>query len=131
MLKLMERGQVILGNGRNGNTQVYRGVLELMGRFGYVSLEEVMYGFGLNFREAFDRLNYLEKSGFIRRFESFTVPRWFYCLTALGVQVVRAYVISDEVHVFNPAHYSGFTQRHSRMLVLIYLALRKIFGEDM
>ena len=38
----------ILSDGVRLNGSVYRGILELMGRFGYLSMEEVMYGFDLS-----------------------------------------------------------------------------------
>jgi len=130
MMRLLEKGQVLLGNGINGNSRVYRGIMELLGRFGYLSLEEVIFGYDFGFREVYDRLNYLEKAGLIQKFPSLTLPRQFYCLTVLGTQVVRAHNISDEIHSFGPSQYNPITQNHSRTLIRIFLAFRKIFGAD-
>ena len=51
-----------------------------MGRFGYVSKEEVMSGFELSEQDARNRLNYLARQELIRPFPSLASPQYFYCL---------------------------------------------------
>ena len=62
---------------------VYKGILELMSRFGYVSIREVMYGYNLSLHKAFNRI-FLKKIGLIGKFLSLWVLKYFYCLTKMG-----------------------------------------------
>src|SRR5438105_10477508 len=81
MGSLNVKGTAILSKDGHRHSQVYRGVMELLARFGYASIEEVRYGFHLNLQQAFNRLTYLEKAGLIKRFDSRTRPESFFCLT--------------------------------------------------
>src|SRR5882672_2891147 len=100
----MERGQMILGQViRNG--PVYRGIMKLLARFGYLSIQEVMYGFDLTIQTAINRLFYLKKAGFIQTFKSQTLPPEFYCLTRLGREVVEGNGLSDWIYHFVPSQY--------------------------
>src|SRR5258708_15789519 len=105
MLVEDRKKKVVLMHGGIDHGSVYRGLLELMGRFGYVSPEEVVYGFALSEQEARDRLKYLIRRGFVRPFDSLADPRTFYCLTKEGFATLRSYALSDEVHEFDPARY--------------------------
>lgn len=109
---------------------VYRGILELMGRFGYLSPEEVMYGFSLSEQEARDRLKYLIRQEFVKSFESLVDPRTFYCLTKEGLSKLRSDALSDEVQEFDPASYRPFFQKHDRTLIKVFCALQKTLGPD-
>jgi len=112
------------------NGLVYRGILELMGRFGYVSMEEVIYGFDLSEQEARDRLKYLIRQGFIKSFQSFAHPLYFYYLKSSGMTAVRSLGISDEINEFDPKRYKPFYQNHDRTVVRIFCALKKMVGPD-
>lgn len=122
------RGLFLLRESRRVGSETYRGIVELVSRFGFISIEEVMYRFDFPAQKALDRLKYLTRVGLLERFESFTIPQSFYCLSPLGIQMAEAHRVSDEIHAFRPSQYFGLNQRHDRMLVRIYLALRKIFG---
>ncbi len=130
MSKTMEKGQTILVRDLNENTKVYRWILELMSRFGYLSIDEIKYGFGLTPQVAIDRLKYLERAQFIQRFPSLTTPSTFFCLASQGRVVVKSHQLSDETHLFRPSDYRPFYQNHDRYLIRVYLALKKIFGEN-
>lgn len=127
MNEMEKRGIFLLSEKWNGSQKVYRGILEILSRFGFVSIEEVMYGFDLTEQKAKDRLKYLVEVGLLQRFESFTKPRTFFCLSKLGFQMAEAHGVSDEIVSFGPALYNALNQRHDRMLTRIYLALRKYF----
>lgn len=122
--------RIILTNRDIGYGSGYRKILELMGRFGYVSKEEVMYGFELSEQDARNRLNYLVRLGLIRRFRSQANPQFFYCLKNEGMADLRTYAISDEIHEFNPNTYRPYHQEHDRTLVKIFCALKKMLGVD-
>jgi hypothetical protein len=125
------RNKKILTNRWGGNSQAYRGILEIMARFGFASAAEAVYGFDLTRKQANKRFAYLESAGLIRRFPSFVLPENFFSLTALGAQFVRANQISDEVIPFDPLRYKVSTQHHTRTVARTYLALKKIFGPDL
>jgi len=67
---LVEEGKktIFLTKGSCQNSLVYRGILGLMAQFGYISLEEVIYGFDLAEQEARDRLKYLARQELIESF---------------------------------------------------------------
>jgi hypothetical protein len=130
MLVKEEKRVGILTAGLHENGSTYRGILELMGRFGYLSFEEAVYGFDLTDREARDRIVYLARQGLIELFDSHTTPQHFYCLTKNGLAALRSHAISDEIHEFNPKTYRSYSQKHDRMLVRIFCALRKMLGPD-
>ncbi len=131
MRKEMERRGLFLlcADGRRRSVE-YRGILEMVSRFGFISIEEVIYGFGLPFQKAKDRLKYLVTVGLLERFESLTTPKTFFCLSSLGAQVVAAHQVSDEIVPFRPWHYNSLNQRHDRMLIRIYSAMRDIFQDN-
>jgi len=131
MTVLMRAGQDILRAEGHRNSGVYRGILELLSRFGYLSIQEVMYGFQLRTQEAINRLFYLEKSGFIGRFPSLASPDFFFCLTPLGRQAVTTYGICDYVQPFYPSRYTPSNQNHHRALVRIYSAMKRLLGADL
>jgi len=130
MSLVSEKGHLILAGNGNPNSSVYRGILELVSRFGYISIREVQYGYDLSLQPAINRLFYLEKAGLIQKFPSYTIPDQFYCLTSFGRQAVQTYRISDEIHNFRPHLYSPIYQHHNRTLIKAYQALRKIFGDN-
>ena len=127
---LTQVGHDILTDGGHRNSETYRGILKLLGQFGYVSIEEVMYGFELPLQEAINRLSYLERAKFIVRFASKVKPESFFCLTPLGRQAVVAYRISDHFYEFHPSKYRLTLQNHDRMIIKAYLALKKVFKAD-
>ncbi len=130
MLVKEEKKRIILGDGHMEYGSVYRGILELMGRFGYVSMDEVVYGYELSEQEARDRLKYLVRQGLIEPFSSLASPQYFYCLTNEGMFALRSYGISDEIHGFNPDSYRPYHQKHDRTLVRIFCTLKKALGSD-
>ena len=130
MLVKEEKKRRILADSHIEHGSVYREILELMGRFGYVSKEEVMYGFELSEQDARNRLNYLVRQELIRPFPSLASPQYFYCLKNEGLAALRSYAISDEIHEFNPESYRPFSQKHDRTLVRIFCALKKTLGAD-
>lgn len=119
-----------LAEGRQEYVSVYRDLMELMGRFGYVSKEEAMYGFDLSEQDARNRLNYLVRQNLVRRFRSLAEPKFFYCLTKEGLATLRHHAPSDEAHPFDPESYRPFYQSHDRTLTKIYCAMKKLFGSD-
>lgn len=122
-MRLFEKGSA------GKHVDIYRGIVELCSRFGYVSIREVMYGFDLPIRKAINRLTYLNRRGIVRKFDSFTMPEQFYCLTPVGREAVYRFAIADEVREFQPARdYKLINQRHERLLVKSYVALKQIFG---
>jgi hypothetical protein len=127
---IMEKGQLILSEGFGKNGDVYRGIMELMCRFMYVSIEELKYEFDLSHQQAVNRLFYLEKANLIRRFPSYTWHKHFFCLTPLGRRAARMHIVSDEFNSFNPERFSPVYERHQRRLIKAFLALRKILGQD-
>ena len=120
----------IFSNGITENVSVYAGILELMARFGYVSLDEVMYGFGLSVQYARNRLSYLVRQELVSSFSSHVNPQRFYCLTRDGRNAIQSRVILDEINEFDPDRYRPFTQNHDRTLVRIFCALRRMLGSD-
>jgi hypothetical protein len=130
MLVREEKKRSILADNQVGHGSVYRGILELMGRFGYVSKEEVMYGFELSEQDSRNRLNYLVRQELVRPFPSLAMPQYFYCLTNEGLAALHSYAISDEIHEFNPETYRPYHQKHDRMLIRIFCALKKTLGSD-
>ena len=130
MVGLTRVGQDILRAGGHKNSEVYRGILELLSRFGYISIQEVMYGFQLPIQEAINRLYYLEKSQFIQRFPSLASPDSFYYLTLLGRQAVMTHQICDHISEFYPSRYTPSSQYHHRTITMAYLAIRKLLGTD-
>ncbi len=125
-----EKGLEILTEGACENGAIYRGILELMGRFGYLSFEEVLYGFPLTDREARDRIVYLARQSLIERFNSHTTPQHFYCLTKKGLTALQSLAISDEINPFDPKTYRPLSEKHDRMLIRIFCALRKMLDVD-
>jgi hypothetical protein len=122
-----QRTMILLEDGvKHG--EIYRGVLELLARFGYVSIRELMYGWGLEVIPAADRLKYLRRTGLITRFPSLTVPTSFYCLTPKGRSAVQQFGISDELSFFTPGRYQLVYQEHHRSIIRVFLALRRVFG---
>jgi hypothetical protein len=122
------KGSLILSEGGHKHCGVYRGVLGLMSRFGYVSVREVMYGFQLNLDSALHRLSYLEKIKLIQWFPSLTIPVTFYCLTSQGRQAVRRFNVSDDLTHFIPSQYQPIAQEHHRAIIRVYLALQRLLG---
>lgn len=122
------KGSLILSEGGHKHSGVYRGVLELVSRFGYVSVREVMYGFKLSLGSALHRLAYLEKIKLVQWFPSLTIPVTFYCLTPQGRQAVRRFNVSDELFHFVPSQYQPLAQDHHRAIVRVYLALQRLLG---
>lgn len=120
-----------LSNGSFEKGSINQGILELVARFGYVSLEEVMYGFGLSEKESRNHLYYLVQLGLIQAFPSHTEPRNFYCLDKAGFSVVRSKDIVMDIDYFNKKTYRPLTQNHDRMLIRIHSALRKLLGSDL
>ncbi len=111
------------------NAEVYRGILELAARFGYLSIEEVEYLFGCGRVTSMNRLDYLtNRAKLLQKFDSFTRPSNFYCLTHLGRELVRKLALSDEIIHFVPSDYRLFYQNHHRQLIQCYIAVRKVFG---
>ena len=125
---VMMKGSLILSQGRHKHSGVYREIMGLMSRFGYVSVREVMYGFQLNLGSALHRLSYLEKIKLIQWFPSLTIPVTFYCLTPQGRQAVRRFNISDELTHFIPSQYQPIAQEHHRAIIRVYLALQRLLG---
>jgi hypothetical protein len=123
------KGSLILSKSWHKHIGVYRGILELLARFGYVSVREVMYGFQLSLTSALHRLSYLEKINLIHWFPSHTVPVTFYCLTNKGRQAIQRFNISDDLFHFTPSRYQFATQEHHRSTIRVYLALRKFLGD--
>jgi len=126
----MEKGQLILGSEVLRNGPVYRGIMELLARFGYLSIQEVKYGFDLTIQTAINRLFYLKRSGYIQTFKSQTLPPEFYCLTRQGREVVQAFTVSNWINHFVPSQYNVIFQEHTRSVIKTNLALRKILGAD-
>lgn len=111
------------------NAQVYRGILELVSRFGYISNQEVEYLFKCTRVTAMNRMDYLVRSaGILRKFDSLTRPDKFYSLTTYGREVVRRLALSDEMRDFVPSEYRLVWQNHHRQLILCFIAFRKIYG---
>ena len=125
MLVKEEKKRIILGDGHMEYGSVYRGILELMGRFGYVSMDEVVYGYELSEQEARDRLKYLVRQGLIEPFSSLASPQYFYCLTNEGMFALRSYGISDEIHGFNPDSYRPYHFEKGAWFRLSRVAQRK------
>src|SRR5579863_4805861 len=111
---LDSKGVMILSQDSHKHSAVYRGILEMLARFGYCSGQEIMYGFDLDYKRSENRLAYLQKLGLIRGFPSGTVPPKFYCLTTHGRQAVTAFRISDENHRFFPSDYRLVESDHHR-----------------
>jgi len=120
-----------LSNGSSENGSINQGILELISQFGYVSFEEVMYGFGLLEKESRNHLEYMVQLGLIQTFPSHAQPRYFYCMDKAGFSEVRSKDIAREVDYFNKNTYRPFSQNHDRMLVRIHCALKKLFGPDL
>jgi hypothetical protein len=112
------------------HSTLHRGITELLARFGYASINEIMYGFHLNPTQAVDRLRYLQKQGFIRRFSSHTLPSSFYCLTSLGRQAVQGFDVYKSPVPFRPSSYQPAYQRHHRNIMMVFLALRNMLGSS-
>jgi hypothetical protein len=112
------------------HSYIYRGIMELLARFGYVSIREVEYGFRLSLTKAVDRLHYLETQGFIQRFPSHTIPPSFFCLTSSGRQAVQGFNISEELISFYPRQYRLASQQHQRAIINSYLALKNALGSS-
>ena len=89
MNEMERRGVFLLSECGGGKPSLYRGIVELVSRFGFISVEEVMYGFDLPAPKAMDRLKYLTKVGLLERFPSFTNHRSFYCLTPFGARMAE------------------------------------------
>src|SRR5258708_2110746 len=106
--------------------------MELLARFDYVSIEEVMYAFNLPLMKAVHRLDYLEnRCGLIHRFPSHARPKDFFYLTAGGRQVVRDFQISDYVSEFIPSSYAMMFQAHRRAIIKVYSAMKSIFSDKL
>ena len=129
MPKGYSKGALILSKDGHTYSDVYRGILEVLALFGYMSIKEVMYGFRLNLTQAVDRLRYLEQSGFIQRFPSRILPVSFYCLTSKGRRAVRNFDISD-INPFHPRYYRLVYQEHHRTTIKAFLALKMLLGDD-
>jgi len=125
---LVPKGFLILSKDGHKHSGVYRGMLELLARFGYASTDEVMYGFDLTWQTALNRFVYLEELGLVKKFASDTRPPWFYCLTAGGREAVRGFDISEDVCVFVPSYYVWSMQKHQRTMMKVFLALKKLLG---
>ena len=124
----LERRLIDSNEGRVKFWGVYKGILEVMSKFGYFSSDDVMAGFGLRRKEALERIRYLVEEGLIKGFPSLSTPKNFYCLTGTGVNFIRMHRISDEIYEFHPSKYSLVYQHHNRTIAHVYLALKKIFG---
>jgi len=123
------KGGLILVKEGVRHSEVYREVLELLGRFGYASIDEVRYGLDLDQTKAWNRLWYLEHIGLIEQFKSHSVPASFYCLTPKGRQAARHFKVSDEVSAFTPCAYQPVSQQHHRSIIKVHLGLRKLLGD--
>lgn len=130
MEEIKRRGLFLLCESGGEKAGLYRSILEMVSRFGFVSVEEVTYGFDLPLQKAKDRLKYLVKVGLLKRFESFTNPKTFFSLTSVGAQMVAAHAVSDEIVRFHPWQYNVLNQRHDRMLIRIYSSLEGIFHDN-
>jgi len=115
---------------KRSHDPIYRLILELMARFGYVSVEEIIYGLGGQAQRICRRLDLLERAGFIKRFPSLTRPAEFFCLRAQGRRLCQLWGVSDTVADFVPSHYNALLQLHSRLIIKSYLGLRRLFGPD-
>jgi len=125
-------GYLILSRSGYKNSRVYQGIMEMLARFDYLSIEEVMYAFELPLMQAVHRLDYLEnRCGLIKRFSSHTRPKDFFYLTAGGRQVVRDFQISDYVSEFVPSSYAIAYQAHRRAIIKSYAALKILFGDKL
>ena len=127
MAVLARKGILILSKDGHRSSGLYRKIVELLARFGYASIREVMYGWSLNLTSAVDRLRYLEKAGLIGRFPSHTVPASFFCLTPVGRQMARHFGISEEVAGFVPSKYQLVS--HHLFIIKVHLGLRKLLGD--
>ena len=124
------KGSMILSKDGHKYSNVYRGILEVLARFGYASIKEVMYGFHLNLTQAVDRLRYLEQSGFIQRFPSHILPVSFFCLTPHGRKAIRNFSISGYIDPFLPDYYQLVYQEHHRAIIKAFLALKMLLRDD-
>lgn len=130
MLVKEKKKRGILWKGGIKHGSIYRGIIELMGRFGYLSMDEVIYGFAVSEQDARDRLKYLVRNGLIKPFPSLASPRVFYCLKNEGLASLRSNALSDEIHEFNSDTYRPFHEKHDRTLVKIYCALKMMLRSD-
>jgi len=126
MSELNAKGVAILMQDGHRNSAIYRGVLEVLARFGYCSSQEIMFGFGLNYKKTENRLAYLNSLGLVKKFASKTVPPSFYCLTESGRQAVKTFGVSEYVSNFVPSDYRLIYQDHHRKIVKVYLVLRQM-----
>src|ERR1039457_5689559 len=78
------RGNEILSREDKKNRDTYRGIMEVAARFGYFSVQEIMYGLHLSLIDACNRLNYLRKIKLPESFPSQSIPESLYCLTNSG-----------------------------------------------
>ncbi len=125
-------GYLILSRNSYKNSRVYQGIMELLARFDFLSIEEVMYAFHLPLMQAVHQLDYLEnRCGLIKRFASGSHPKDFFCLTAGGRQVVKDFQISDQVSEFIPSYYAPAFQAHRRTIIKVYAALKTLFDDKM
>jgi len=131
MLIRDKKGSSYLSDGASENGSINQGILKLIAWFGYVSFEEVVYGFRLSEKESRNLLYYMVQVGLIQTFPSYTQPKYFYCMDQAGFSEVRSKDIVTDVDYFNKKTYRPFSQNHDRMLVRIYCALRKGFGSDL
>lgn len=122
------QGSLILEKKGHAHSGVYRGILELLARFGYVSVREVMYGWDLDLFTASNRLKYLKKAGLIKDFPSTILPSHFYCLTSKGREAIRHFVISEELLDFVPSSFQLIFHKHHFSILKVYLVLQKVFG---
>jgi len=113
------------------NADVYKGILELASRFGYLSVQEVEYLTGCSRVTAMNRLHYLAgRKKLLQKFDSLTRPANFYSLTYHGREMVQHLGLSDELNCFVPSDYRLFWQNHQRLLIRTFIAFRKMFGSQ-
>lgn len=107
----------------------YREICRLVSLFGYVSTDEIKYHLGINEKTTHNRLWYLTRgSGLLKRFPSDTVPENFYCLTGSGRELVEQFGVSDYISNFVPSRYNLMWQKHHRLLIKVYSALKHTWG---
>ena len=113
------------------NAEVYKGILELVARFGYLSVQEVEYLIGCSRVTAMNRLDYLAgRAKLLQKFDSLTRPANFYSLTYHGREMVQHLGLSDELSCFVPSDYRLVWQNHQRLLIRSFIAFQKTFGSQ-
>ena len=111
------------------NAQVYRGILELAAKFGYLSIEEVEYQFDCSKKTALNRMDYLvRRAGLLHKFDSKVRPSYFYSLTFFGRQMLAMAGYDEAISPFVPSDYRPGNQIAYRQQIRCFIAFRKAFG---